>query len=203
MHLHNPDSSIHAAFIERFNRSFQSILYRYLTQNQTNRFVEVLSKLLKTYNTRYHRMIGTSPYRAENDSSVHLKMRMRALKYHNTIKQKPVGFEIGDSVRIAKLKNKFLRGYTEQFQHEIFKIKNIKSNSKIPMYTLETYDGGETLKGNFYSHELVKVSGDVFLVEKVLKKRKVKGFEQFFVKWKGFADNYNSWINADDIEKVF
>ena len=89
MHLHNPDSSIHAAFIERFNRSFQSILYRYLTQNQTNRFVEVLSKLLKTYNTRYHRMIGTSPYRAENDSSVHLKMRMRALKYHNTIKQKP------------------------------------------------------------------------------------------------------------------
>lgn len=201
--LDNPDSSVHAAFIERFNLTLQQLIYRYLSENETRRFVGVLSQLLETYNNRHHRMIGTTPHIAENDPTTHLEIRMKTLKHHDKIKLKPVTLKIGDTVRIFKLKNKFSRGYTEQMQEEIFKVKSIKTNNKIPMYTLETYNGDETLKGNFYSYELVKVTADVFRVEKVLKKRKINGLVQLFVKWKGFKDIYNSWINAGDVQRDF
>ena len=199
----NPDTSIHAAFIERFNRSLQDLIYRYMTEYQTKRYIDELPKLLETYNNRPHRMIGTTPFIAETEPKTHLEIRNLASKYHEKIKKRPVVFKIGDTVRISKLKNKFSRGYNEQQQLEIFKIKEIKTKSIIPMYTLETYNGDETIIGSFYAFELVKVSGDVFCIEKVLKKRKRNGILEYFVKWQGFNDTYNSWINSEDVTQEF
>ena len=71
------------------------------------------------------------------------------------------------------------------------------------MYVLETYNGDETIAGSFYDFELVRVTGDVFRIEKVLKKRKRRGKEEMFVKWKGFNDNYNSWIASTDVVQDF
>jgi len=34
---------------------------------------------------------------------------------------------------------------------------------------------------------------DVYKVEKVLKTRKRKGKKEYFVKWKGYDDSFNSW----------
>lgn len=200
---YNPDTSIHAAFIERFNRSLQALIYKYMTENETRRYIDVLPKLVQTYNNRNHRMIGTTPFLAENDVTTHLGIRNLTAKYHGKIKKRNVIFKVGDKVRIVKLKNKFSRGYNEQQQQEIFKIKEIKTKTIIPMYVLETYDGSETISGSFYDNELVKVSGEVFRIEKVLRKRRRQGIEEYFVKWKGFNDTYNSWINAADVEQVF
>jgi hypothetical protein len=211
--LLTPDSSIHAAYIERFNRSLQSLIYKYMTENETHRFIDkinpdgtltnVFHNLMNTYNTRKHRMIGTSPSIAENDESVHLDMRLRMSKYYEKIKPKKRTLNIGDTVRISKQKGKFSRGYKEQSQLEIFKIYQIKTKSKIPMYFLETYDGSEKLKGGFYDFELTKVANDVFRVEKVLKTRKKNNRTEHLVKWKGFNDTYNSWIPADDVTQTF
>lgn len=199
----NPDTSIHAAFIERFNRSLQDLIYRYKTENETERYIDALPELVNTYNNRTHRMTGTTPFIAENDPTTHLEIRNRAAKYHATIKKKPVVFQVGDTVRIAKLKNKFSRGYNEQQQLEIFKIKEVKTNHIIPMYVLETYNGDETIVGSFYSFELVKVTGDVFRIERILRRRRRAGRLEYFVKWKGFNDNYNSWIDSADVTQDF
>lgn len=214
--LFAPDSSIHAGFIERFNRTFQSLLYKYLTENETYRYVDkvdkegnviqIMSKLVATYNNRKHRMIGTTPFIAENDPSSHLNIQMLMSKYHETIKKKPQSFQLGDLVRIAKQKTKFSRGYKEQSQQEIFKIHAIKSTFKIPMYILSSYNGKEIIKGAFYSFELTKVdaeSEDIFRIEKVLRTRKRNNVTQHFVKWKSFDDSHNSWIDAEDITRKF
>ncbi len=112
--LYTPDSSIHAAYIERFNRSLQSLIYKYMSENETHRFIDktnpdgtltnVFHNLMQTYNNRKHRMIGTSPFIAENDPSVHLDMRLRMSKYYENIKKKNKTLNIGDTVRIAKQK---------------------------------------------------------------------------------------------------
>ena len=148
-------------------------------------------------------MIGTTPVIAENDETTHLEIRKLAAKYYETIKSKPIVFRIGDTVRIAKIKDKFSRGYNEQQMLEIYKIKEIKTNNKIPMYVLETYNGDETIVGSFYSFELVKITGDIFRVEKVIKKRRRNNKLEYFVKWKGFNDNYNSWIDSTDVAQQF
>lgn len=213
--FYTPDSSIHAAYIERFNRSLQSLIYKYMTENETHRFIDkvnpdgtttnVMHNLMQTYNNRKHRMIGTSPCIAEHDPSVHIDMRLRMSKYYEKIKPKARTLNVGDTVRISKQKGKFSRGYKEQSQLEIFKIYQIKTNSKIPLYFLETYDGSERIKGGFYDFELTKVTNenDVFRIEKVLKTRKKNNVVENFVKWKGFDEKYNSWIPAENITQNF
>jgi transposase InsO family protein len=211
--LYTPDSSIHAAYVERFNRTLQSLIYKYMTENETHRFIDKVSKdgvltnvfaqLMQTYNNRKHRMIGTSPCIAETNPEVHLSMREKLGKYYEKIKPKKRIFNIGDTVRIAKQKGKFSRGYQEQSNLEIFKIYEIREKSKIPMYLLESYDGNEKIKGAFYDFELTKVNQTEFRVEKVLKSRKRGDVTEHYVKWKGFNDSYNSWITADDVTKQF
>jgi hypothetical protein len=211
--LYTPDSSVHAAYIERFNRTLQSLIYKFMTENETHRFIDkrnpdgsltnVFTQLMQTYNKRKHRMIGTSPINAENNPDSHLNIRLKLSEYYEKIKPKKRIFNIGDTVRISKHKGKFARGYKEQSNQEIFKIYEIKEKSKIPMYLLETYNGMEKIKGAFYDFELTKVKDGIFRIERILKSRKRGNVIQHFVKWKGFDDSYNSWINANDVTQKF
>lgn len=51
--------------------------------------------------------------------------------------------------------------------------------------------------GRFYTEELQRAKiKDVYLIEKVLKKRGNK----IFVKWLGFDEKHNSWVNKDELE---
>lgn len=211
--LFSPDSSIHGAFVERFNRTLQSIVYKYMTENETRRYIDrtnadgtrtmLMPLFVQTYNNRKHRMIGRSPSEAETDPSTHGEIRKKLSAYYLQVKKTKPKFEVGDYVRISKLSGKFDRGYNQRAQNEIFKVHEISTKLPKPMYTLSNYDGTEIIKGKFYDFEITKFSGDVFRVEKVIKKRKYRGRNQLFVKWKGFPDRYNSWIDADQVVQRF
>ena len=54
---------------------------------------------------------------------------------------------------------------------------------------------GEKITGSFYEKELQKTSQKEFRTQKVLKK---KG-DKLYVKWKGYDDSFNSWINKKGI----
>ena len=212
--LFTADTSIHCAYVERFNRTLQSLIYRYMTEHETRRYISSTDKetgeevfllplFLRTYNNRTHRMIGTTPFIAETDQSSHIEISKKLAKYYDSIKPRKAKFKVGDTVRIRRLQGKFDRGYNERANVEIFKIKAIKTNLKQPLYELTDYSERETIKGHFYQHELVRVSGETFRIEKVIKKRRYRGKEQLFVKWKGFDESYNSWIDADQVTSVF
>src|SRR5574343_670256 len=210
-----PDSSSHGAYIERFNRTLQSIIYRHMTLHETNRFIttsnakeenfSMMPFFLATYNNSHHRMIGTTPAIAEHNETTHLGIRKKMSEYRNKIKRKKPIFQIGDTVRIKRIKGKFGRGYDEQATEEIFRIYKIKTNMPITMYVLCDYDRSNYIRGSFYANELVKVNVEnkSFKIERVLRKRKVRGVTQLFVKWKGWPDSNNSWINEEDITQNF
>ena len=55
----------------------------------------------------------------------------------------------------------------------------------------------EQIDGTFYHQELqlIRVEQDkVYTVERVLMKRKRGKKIEYFVKWKGYGDKFNSWI---------
>jgi hypothetical protein len=55
---------------------------------------------------------------------------------------------------------------------------------------------GKDILGGFYEMELQKVKHpDVYLVEKVLKKKGKK----LYVKWLGFDESDNTWIDENNI----
>lgn len=201
--LVNPQANIHAAYIERFNRTLQTIMYKYMTEHETNRYIDVLPDLVKSYNNRKHRMINMSPNDAENNPETHITLNLAQAKRDSLQKQKQPQYKVGSYVRIAKQKGKFSRSYHEQTAQEIFKIYKIDLSKKIPLYHIETYNGNEQIKGGFYEFELTPVTTDIFRIEKVIKRRTIRGVRQLFVKWKGFNDTYNSWINETDVEEEF
>lgn len=202
--LINPQASIHAAFVERFNRTLQMLIYKYLTENETNRYIDVLQKLVESYNNRKHRMIGMTPNEAEkNQNNEHLQLNLIQKQQLEKIKTKKPKYKIGSYVRIAKQKGKFSRSYDEQTMQEIFKIKSINTSKPIPLYNITNFDGSEDILGGFYEFELIPVVTNTYRIEKVLKKRKVRGKLQLFVKWKGFGDEHNSWIDGENVERVF
>ncbi|KAJ8310472.1 hypothetical protein KUTeg_005863 [Tegillarca granosa] len=50
-------NSTKANYIERLNRTFRTLLYRYFQQNNTYKYLDVLDDLITTYNNRPHRSL--------------------------------------------------------------------------------------------------------------------------------------------------
>lgn len=194
-----------AGTVERVQRSLQSLIYKYIEHNQTQRFINVLPQLVLSYNSRKHRIIGMSPTAAEKTvNQGQVRTNLRAY-YATAVKKgyKKKKFFIGDSVRILANRGTFGRGYDNTFTREIFKIVNINTTKPLPTYSISDYSGKEKIEGSFYDRELQKVTGDVFKIEQVLDKKTVHGKKQLFVKWLGFPSSENSWIAANDISTIY
>ena len=111
-------------------------------------------------------------------------------------------FQVGDRVRISKVKRLFEKSYLANFTEQMFTIHK-RFARQVPVYKLKD-DAGEILDGTFYEAELQKVikKDNGYRVEKVLRKRKRKGVLEYFVKWKGYPDKFNSWVAESDISKL-
>ena len=95
-------------------------------------------------------------------------------------------------MRISKYKNIFAKGYTPNWSEEIFVIKKIKNT--VPWtYVINDLDGEEIIR-TFYEKELQKINQQEFRIEKVIKKK-----EKLYVKWKGYDNSFNSWIDKKDL----
>ena len=102
-------------------------------------------------------------------------------------------FKVSDHVRISKYKNIFAKGYIPNWSEEVFMIKKVKNT--VPWTYIINDLNGEEIIGTFYKKELQRTSQNEFTIEKVIKK---KG-DKLYVKWKGYNNLFNSWINKKDI----
>ena len=57
----------------------------------------------------------------------------------------------------------------------------------------------EIIEGIFYEKELQKTknTSEVYVIKKIIRKNKNK----YFVKWRNYSNNFNSWIDKDDVIK--
>ena len=98
-------------------------------------------------------------------------------------------FKVGDRVKILKSKkkkkNSFAKGYTQNLPEEVFVVSKIKNT--VPWTYMISDLNGE---------ELQKTSQEKFRIEKLIKR---KG-DKLYIKWKGYDNSFNSWINKKDLE---
>ena len=81
------------------------------------------------------------------------------------------------------------------WSEEAFVVDKIK-NTVSWTYVINDLNG-EEITGTFYENELQKTNQKEFRIEKVIKR---KG-DKLYVKWKGYNNSFNSWINKNDIIK--
>ena len=101
--------------------------------------------------------------------------------------------KVADHVRISKCKNIFAKGYTPNSSEEVFVIKKVKNT--VPWTYVINDLNGEEIIGTFYEKELQKTNQKEFRIEKVIKR---KG-DKLYVKWKGYDNSFNSWIDKKDL----
>ena len=193
------NSGLKASVFERFNRTFKNKMYKYFTYKNTLCYIDVLPQLVKSYNNTYHRSIKMKPSQVTEVNETKVSHTLYGDNIQKRIRFK---FQLGDRVRISKVKRMFEKSYLPNFTEELFTVYK-RFPRQVPVYKLKD-DADEILDGTFYEPELQKVTknDDVYRVEKVLRKRKRKGFTEYFVKWKGYSDKFNSWVPESDMSKL-
>ena len=149
-----------------------------------NVYIDVLDDIVKKYINAVHSSIKMKPKDVVDDSFI---------EYSEETNEKDPKFKVGDNVRISKYKNIFAKGYTPNWSEEVFVVNKIQNT--VPWTYLINDLNGEEIKGSFYEKELQKANQKEFRIEKVIKK---KG-DKLYVKWKGYNNSFNSWINKKDI----
>ena len=186
------------AIIERFNRTLKERMFKYFTSRGSHRWVDVLQDLINGYNQSKHSSISMAPndVTPANENKVRkiLFPKVEKLKEHS----KPV-FKVGDTVRITRKKGVFEKGYEMRWSWEVFKVSKVKDTYPVT-YGITDYKGEEIL-GSFYKSELqlVDKSDNIWPIEKIVKKRQRQGQVEYLVKFLGYPDEANTWIQHKDL----
>ena len=166
---------------ERFIRTLKNNIYKYMTSISKNVYIDKLDDIVKKYNNTYHASIKMKPVDVKDNTYIGFKKE---------VNDKNRKFKVGDQLRIPKYKNIFAKGYMPNWSEEIFIIKTIENT--VPWTYVINDLNGEEIIGTFYENELQKTNQKEFRIEKVLKK---KG-DKLYVKWKGYDNSFNSWIDC-------
>ena len=149
-------------------------------------YIDKSDDIVNEYNNKYHTTIKMKPIDVKDNTYINTDQE---------INNKDPIFKVGDRVIISKYKNIFAKGYTPNCSEEIFVIKKIKNT--VPWTYVTNNLNGDEITGTFYEKELQKTSQEEFRIEKVIKR---KG-EKMYVKWKGYDNSFNGWINKKDLIK--
>ena len=149
----------------------------------------ILPELIKTYNNRYHHTIKMKPIDVNKSNEKHIKDTV----YNYNITNKKPKYEIDTLVRIS-LKRRQLFDKPSgniKWSEDLFKIYKINKSNVIAYQLKDMNDG--IIKGQFYEKELqlTKNTTGEYVIEKILK---TKG-NQIYVKWRGYSNDFNSWID--------
>ena len=169
---------------ERFIKTLKNKIYKRMTYTGKNVYIDMLDDIVKKYNSTVHSSIKMKPKDVTD---------IKYVEYSEETNEKSPKFKVGDNVRISKYKNIFAKGYTPNWSEEVFVVNKIQNT--VPWaYSINDLNG-EEIKGSFYEKELQKTDQKEFRIEKVIKKKGNK----LYVKWKGYHNYFNNWIDKKEI----
>ena len=193
--IYHTNSHLKAVIIERFNRSLRELMMKEFVKNNNTVWYNILPKLLKIYNNKYHSTIKMKPIEINKSNEKYIKENIYT--YDKTIKIPR--FKIGDLVRISLKRRPIFDKPSSNIKwtEELFKIHSINKSNVISYRIKDLND--VIIDGIFYEKELQKTknTSEVYVIEKIIRKNKNK----YSVKWRGYSNDFNSWVDKDDIIK--
>jgi hypothetical protein len=62
---------------------------------------------------------------------------------------------------------------------------------------------GEEIEGKFYEQEVQPITKDddsTYIIDRVLKTRKINGKTEYLIRWRGYGEKFDSWV--DNIQRL-
>ncbi len=189
--LYSTENEEKSCVIERWNRTMKEKMFKYFSANSTRRYIDVLNDMVSLYNNTKHSSIKMTPVKA----SMKANEKVVWMNLYGGVKAEPIKprFSIGDKVRITVKKKTFEKGYTPRWTEEVFTVSQVQYTDP-PTYKI-TDDNNEEIQGSFYEQELQKTTQEIFRIEKVIRKRGNKSL----VKWLGYPESMNSWVDNEEL----
>ena len=218
-----------ANFSERAIQSIKMILTKDIYERQNKEWVSRLPAITLGYNNSVHRSTGMAPSEINHDNEDEVRLKQYLIRtkknkkkkklikttLENNVKgkktrkkvilkatEKPFKFSPGDIVRVSYLKDLFTRAYDVNYSHELFRVVRAFRREGLPVYVIQDWDR-DPVTGVFYEQELTlgaEPTDGTYKIEKVLKTRTVKGKKQAFVKFLGWHNKFNMWIDSASIK---
>jgi len=189
--LYSTENEENSSVVEKWNRTMKVRMFKYFSANNTYKYIDVLKDLVKRYNETKHSAIGMTPIEASDPAN---ENKVRTNLYPNLPAPSKPKFAVGDRVRIPRKKRTFEKGYTVRWTEEVFTVNKVLYTN--PTTYKLTDSGGEEIQGSFYEQELQKTNQEMYRIERVIKKKGKKAL----VKWLGYPDSQNSWVNLNVLE---
>ena len=198
-------SEIKAALAERAIRTLKARIYRFITSQNSSRYIDELQNMVSAYNRSPHsglknKQTPVAIHNLEDPSAIKRQFHVMYKNPKQPVSSISPPLAVGEIVRLvgSARSSIFHKGYTQQKTHEVFRIKSVKHKNHPRTHLLEDLSG-EPIQGVFYAPELVlSVLPESYDI-KILRSRKIKGKKQYFVSWLGYPTSFNSWIDANDI----
>ena len=193
--IYHTNSHLKAVVIERFNRSLRELMMKEFVKNNNTVWYNILPKLIKIYNDRYHLTNKMAPIEVNKNNGKYIKENIYT--YNKT--SKIPKFKINDLVRISlKRRDIFDKPSGNiKWSEELLKIHSINRSNVITYKIKDLND--EIIDGIFYQQELQKTknTSEIYIIEKIIRKNKNK----YLVKWRNYSNYFNSWVDKDDVVK--
>ena len=199
---------IKASLAERAIRTLKNKIYRYMSHHNTREYINILDDVVRSYNHSSHTGLGKqqTPFQVHHMTDPEMIEQQFQLMYKypdRVARCNSRALPVGQYVRIADEKRNsiFRRGYTVQNTIEIFRIREVDQSQIPTVYYLEDLQG-ENIIGIFYREELIPSKlPEVFHID-VIKTKTIAGRKKYYVRWRGYPDSFNSWIDQDQIHSL-
>lgn len=219
VHMIFTENETKSNFAERSIQKIKNRLYRMFTHEQSYSYLSRLADITKDINDTPTKPLGdTAPSSVTKSNEDEVRLAAYLVRTKSTSKKgvKPKNipkskkkisrfkFQIGDHVRITFLRHAFQREYQQKWTGELFIIRGRFHRQNIHLYKLKDFDG-EVISGTFYASELQKVNTDentIWKIDKILKKRKIRGQTEVYVSWQHWPSKFNSWVKQSDIDTI-
>ena len=146
--IYSTDSDLKAVFVERFNRTRLDLIKEPMYIEGKGNGLSHLDATLQKYNIRVHGTTKMTPFEMSFNKPIPNNNITAKLVSHKVPK-----FQVGDYVRVPDKRSVYSKGYTTNWNRELFKIHSINKTNPVT-YTLN-YENGIIIQENYYKHELL------------------------------------------------
>ena len=115
--------------VERFNRTLKSLMWKRFTALNTRKWIDILPSLLTKYNNTKHSTIKMTPTEASKNEALLLARQQHLLAQEDLSPSKATKYNLGEKVRISRIKGIFEQGYLPNWSEELFEIVKVKNTN--------------------------------------------------------------------------
>lgn len=180
-------------------RRLKAKLYKLFTENNTLTWIGVLQDVVSSLNETENPTTKMRPVDVTGKNAEVVWQRIYGDEVNLVAKHR---FQIGQTVRLAKEKTVFRKGYKNTYTEEIFRIKKLLFKDP-PAYIIEDL-AGEELDSVVYESELVAYNkpDDYFLVDHIVRSRRRGNKTEYLIRFKNYGPKFDQWVSAKDLKDV-